>query len=845
MIGKTISHYKILEKLGEGGMGVVYKAQDTKLDRIVALKFCSRQLLANEETRTRFELEAKAASALDHPNIATIYEIDEVGGECFISMACIEGKSLKELIQEKTFSTDDILRIAIQIAEGLNAAHKKDIVHRDIKSDNIKLTQDGLVKIMDFGLAKLRGVSRLTKTGTTLGTMHYMSPEQVQGLEVDQRSDIFSFGVVLYEMITGQLPFRGEYEAAVIYSIINETPESLSNYRPDIPEGLQRIVDKALEKDRSLRYQSMSETLADFEKLVKGEEVKEVKKAAPNWRKWTYLAIGVLVIAMAYVFLKYFSVSRISTRTPVIPTVAVLYLENLGDRVDDYFAAGMTEAIITDLSKLGGLRVLSRSDVASYKGKVINIKELGKKLSVEYIIEGSIQRSDHMLRITAQLIKTKDGFQVWADRITRELNSVFEIQDEVAERVASALKVKLSPVEKKRIEKKPTGSIQAYDYYLKGMDYFWKGSQKDLDLALQMFDEALAIDSGYALAYSGIGEVYATKYNYQRTLDWRDKAEKMAQKALALDPELAEAHLTLGRVYDFEKKYTEAIEEFKKVIELRPNNNDAQRRIGYVYQNDLYDYPKALASFQKALEIRPTDAKSYRGMGSSYTSMRRYDEAIKFIQKGLEISPDDIYLLTFLADAYRYQRKFDEALNIYYKAVKYYPDDPTVSFYLGGWICYSKKEYAKAIEIFEKSIRQGMSEFMVLVYIGSAYQHKGDRMNAKIFFDSSVTACKKVLEKEPGNAWVFSQLGLTYALIGKEKESIEKGELATKFELSPEQTYNLALIYAILKKNALALKNLEQTCQKDPSYIDIASLEPYFDRLKNDPTFQTLLKKKY
>jgi non-specific serine/threonine protein kinase len=844
MIGKTISHYKILEKLGEGGMGVVYKAQDTKLDRIVALKFCSRHLLANEETRTRFELEAKAASALDHPNIATIYEIDEAGGECFISMACIQGKSLKELIQEKTFSTEEILRIAIQIAEGLNAAHKKDIVHRDIKSDNIKLTEDGLVKIMDFGLAKLRGVSRLTKTGTTLGTMQYMSPEQVQGLEVDQRSDIFSFGVVLYEMITGQLPFRGEYEAAVIYSIINESPEPLTNYRPDVPEGLKRIVDKTLEKNRNLRYQNMGELLADFERLLKGEEVKEIRKVAPKRRKWAYWGIGVLVIAIVFVFFKFFSVFRISPRVPVIPTVAVLYLENLGN-VDDYFAAGMTDAIITDLSKLGGLRVLSRSDVAYYRGKKIDIKELGKKLSVEYIIAGSIQRSDQMVRITAQLIKTRDGFQVWADMFTSRLSSIFELQDEVAEGIASALKVKLSPVEKKRIEKKPTGSVQAYDYYLKGMDYFWKGSQRDLDLALEMFNKALESDSNYALAYSGEGEVFATKYNYQRTRDWLDKAEKMAKKALALDPELAEAHLTLIRVYDFEKEINLAKGEFEKVIELRPNNNDAYRRLGYVYQNNLFNYAKASEYFQKALEIRPTDSKSYRGLGGSYTSMRKYDEAIKFIKKGLEIAPDDIYLLTFLADACRYQRKFDQALDVYQKTLKYYPNDPTVSYYIGAWVYYSMGEYDKAIEIFEKSMQQGESEFMVLVYIGSAYRHKGDKEKAKAFFDSSVSVCKKVLEGEPENASALSNLGLTYAFLGNKKEAIEKGELAMKHEEGAEPVYNLALIHAILKNNDLALKNLEQTWEKDPSYIDIATLEPDFKNLKDHPRFQKLLKKRY
>ncbi len=843
MIGKNISHYKILEKLGEGGMGVVYKAQDTKLDRIVALKFLPKHLLCNAEAKERFVLEAKAASALNHPNITTIHEINEVEDECFIVMECVGGKSLKELLKEKTLSLREVLEIATQTAEGLSAAHKKEIIHRDIKSDNIKVTDEGLVKIMDFGLAKLRGVSGLTKAGTTLGTMQYMSPEQVQGLEVDQRSDIFSFGVVLYEMITGQLPFRGEYEATVIYSIINETPEPLTKYQSDVPEGLQKIVDKTLEKDVNLRYQSLSELLVDFERLIKGEEVKGV--VPPKRRNWAFLGIGAGIVALVFIILLLFWTFRGTVRVSTTPSLAVLYLENIGDKMDDYFAAGMTEAIITDLSKLEGLRVLSRSDVAPYKGKAINVKDLGKKLCVDYIIEGSIQKADHMLRITAQLIKTKDGFHLWADKFTEELNSVFEVQDRVSEGIVSALKVKLSPIEKNRIEKKPTGSIQAYDHYLKGMDYFWKGSQKDLDLALEMFNKALEIDSNYALAYSGIGEVYATKYNYQRTLDWRDKAEKMAKKALALDPELAEAHLTLGRVYDFEQKSKMAIEEFNKVIELRPNSNDAYRRLGYVYLQRLYDYQKAIDHFEKALEIRPTDSRSYRGLGSAYTSLRRYDEGIKYIKKGLEIAPDDIYLLTFLADAYRYKRMFAQALDVYNKSLKYYPDEPAISYYIGGLVYYSKKEYDKAIEVLEKSIKQGMSEFMVLVNIGSAYQYKGDKREAKVFYDSSVYACKKVLEKEPQNAWALSQLGLSYAFLGNEKDAIENGNLALKAELSPEQVYNLAWIYAILKKDDLALKSLEQACMKDPSYIDIAVLEPDFEKLKDNLRFQKLLKKKY
>ena len=822
-------------------MGVVYKAQDIKLDRIVALKFLPERLVCDEEAKSRFVNEARAASALNHPSITTIYEIDEVEDQCFISMEYVEGKSIKEIIEEREFSQEDILKIATQIAEGLNTAHKKDIVHRDIKSDNIMLTGEGQVKIMDFGLAKLKGVSQLTKAGTTLGTMQYMSPEQVQGQEVDQRSDVFSLGVVLYEMITGELPFRGEYEAAVVYSIINETPEPLREYRTEVPEGLQRIVDKALEKQKDNRYQSTAELLEDLEKLTKGEEI----KPAPKRINWTYLGIGAGALIVVLIFFIFFSTFRVAVRAPENPTLAVLYLENLGNTVEDYFTAGMTEAIITDLSKLGGLRVLSRSDVAPYRDQVIDIKELGRRLSVDYIFQGSIQKSGQTLRIMAELIRTRDGSSVWREKLDGELKSVFEVQDEVAKKIASALQVKLSPVEQKRIEKKPTGNVLAYDYYLKGMDYFWKGSENDLELALEMFQSALKTDSSYALAYSGMGEVYATMYNYQRTMDLLNKAEESTKKALSLDPDLAEAHLILGRIYDFKKEGELAIKEFKKVIELLPNSNDPYRRLGWVYVYSLLDYEKGIQYFNKALEIRPTDAKSYRGLGVSHTSLRRYDEAIESIKKGLEIAPDDIYLLTFLADAYRFKGKFDLALDVYEKALKYYPNDPNVSFYLGGWVYYSKKEYGKAVEIFEKSIKQGMPEFRVLVYIGSAYQLMGDKEKARAFYDSSVTACQKVLEKEPENTWALSELGLTYAFLGKKKEAIENGEKAMNTELRTDQIYNLSLIYAILREGYSAIKTLEQACQKDPSYIDIAALENEFGYLKNNPIFKKLLKKRF
>jgi non-specific serine/threonine protein kinase len=507
MRDRIISHYNILEKLGEGGMGVVYKAQDTKLDRIVALKFLPKHLLCDEEAKTRFAHEAKAASALDHQNIATIYEIDEVEGECFISMAYIEGKSLKELIKEKTLSIEEILNISTQIAEGLNAAHKKGVIHRDVKSDNVMITPEGVAKITDFGLAKLKDVPGLTVSGTVLGTLEYMSPEQAQGLPLDSRSDIFSFGVVMYEMITGQMPFKGEHPAALIYSILTETPEPLARFKAGIPDKLQKIIDKALEKEIQTRYQHIDELLADLKRLQKDQDLWYKKEAE----------------------------TKLKLEESKKPSIAVMYLENMSGRMeDDYFVAGMTEDIITDLCSIGGIRVLSRSDVLPFRGQQINIKETGKKLSVDFVLEGSVRKADNQLRINVQLIKTADGFHVWAERFDEELKNVFDLQAEVARKIARALRVKLQPSEIIQMEKKPTFSVQAYDYYLQGRDYYWKAGKKEVEFAIKLYEKALEIDPDYALAYAGLADAYVYKYEayYDRSLHILDEAEGAEPESL-------------------------------------------------------------------------------------------------------------------------------------------------------------------------------------------------------------------------------------------------------------------------------------------------------------------------
>jgi len=447
-MGRTISHYKILEKLGEGGMGVVYKAQDTKLDRIVALKFLPKHLLCDEEAKPRFVHEAKAASSLNHPNITTIHEIEEVEDECFICMEYIEGKSLKQLIKEREIEGWDmgkIIDVSIQIAGGLSKAHQKSIVHRDIKSDNIMLTNEGLVKIMDFGLAKLKGVTKLTKTGTTLGTMQYMSPEQAQGMEVDQRSDIFSFGVVLYEIITGQLPFKGEHEAAVIYSIVNETPEPLARYKASVPEGLQRIVDKALQKDLSTRYQSAAEVIADLKGLQKEMTAGVLAKPKKKLLPFIVPAAIVFVVLLLFLILKPFKFEMVPEKEAIAKenTLAIMYFENMVDKEDtERLGEIVTNLLITDLSESEYMRVVSSQrlyDILKLLGREGQKKidrgvatQVATKAGAKWMLLGNILQVEPRTVITTQLVDVESGQVQASQRIAGEKKEeVFSLVDKL------------------------------------------------------------------------------------------------------------------------------------------------------------------------------------------------------------------------------------------------------------------------------------------------------------------------------------------------------------------------------------------------------------------------------
>src|SRR5688572_4125887 len=518
MIGSTISHYTILGKLGEGGMGVVYKARDTRLERLVALKFLPSDVAATASARQRFVNEARAASALNHPNVAVVYDVGESDSHSFIAMELVEGESLREVLRADRLSIDHVQTLAQQIADGLQAAHSKGIVHRDIKPENLLLTAEGHVKIMDFGIAKRGTDAGLTQTGTTLGTLAYMSPEQLLADVVDHRSDLWSLGVVLYEMLARELPFRRDREAAILYEILNREPTPVEVHRPDTPAPLRALIAQLLQKDPDRRPASAAEV---------SKQLRITTSAHPPV-------------------------------TPSVPdkSIAVLYFENMSsERESDYICAGITEDIITDLSKLGELSVVSRTDMLPFRNKEVNIRQVADALRVNYVLEGSVRKAGNRIRVTAQLINARDGYHLWADRFDGLVEDIFDLQNEVARKIADALKVSLTASEEASLAKKPTDDLRAYDLYMRGREFLARRGKKNTETAIRMFESALDIDHHFAGAYAGLAEASAYMHEwYDGGSQWLGRAIEHNQKALELDPASVEARFGIAMVYYHQRR---------------------------------------------------------------------------------------------------------------------------------------------------------------------------------------------------------------------------------------------------------------------------------------------------
>ena len=689
MIGKTLSHYRILDKLGAGGMGEVYRAEDSRLKRHVALKVLPAEMAASPDRLRRFQREAELVASLSHPGIVTIYSVEEAEGVHFLTMELVSGRTLGEIVPPAGMKLEAFLELAVPLAQALAAAHDKGVTHRDLKPANVMVTSEGQVKVLDFGLAKLRvdedvtdqtlmPTEALTQEGLVMGTIPYMAPEQLEGRRVDHRCDIFTMGILLHEMITGERPFRGASSASLISAILRDLPRSISETRSDVPRQLERVIQRCLQKDPERRYQTAKDLRNDLEDLP--AELQPATTSQPR-------------------------------------SVAVLPLKDMSPQRDqDYFCEGIAEDIINALSKVEDLRVASRMGAFQIVDKTTDPGEIGERLNVETVLSGSVRKAGNRVRISAELVNVSDSSQLWSERYDRELEDVFEVQDEISENIVKALQLTLSPREKKAIQRQAPVDVRAYEYYLRGRGLFHRGIKATYDRALQMFNRAIEIDPNFAAAHAGTADLSAYAYMYYGK-DEADlkRADRASQQALELAPESAEAHASRGLALSLQERFEEAEKAFATAIRLDPKLFEAHYFFGRCcWQQGKLE--QAAQLFERSSEVRPEDFQSLCLLGSVHSSLGNAEKvldyhhrALEVIEGYLELNPDDARALYLGAGARIGVGDIEEGLEWASRAVEIDPEDTGILYNVACTYSLAGR-IEKAIDFLERAVAAGFSQ---------------------------------------------------------------------------------------------------------------------------------------
>jgi len=866
MIGQTISHYKIIEKLGEGGMGVVYKAEDTKLKRTVTLKFIRTQAMEVAEEKTRFVREAQAAAALDHPNICTIYEIDEIEGKTFIAMAYIKGQSLNDKVKSAPLRLEEVLDIGMQVAQGLQEAHEKGVFHRDIKSSNIMVTDKGQAKIMDFGIAKLTGGTEITKPATFMGTVAYMSPEQASAKPLDHRTDIWSFGVVLYEMLTGQIPFKGVHEQVILHSILNKSPEPITSLRSGVPLELEAIVNKCLEKDSTERYQTSADLIADLKRLNRDMTTGKTAMAAatatyptptatlprPFPRLLRKIALPFVTVILALVLLLVLPPTRKVVQNwldfeiiPAEKSLAILPLTVVGGDADEQaFCDGLVENLTSKLTRLeqfqGRIWVLPSLDV--HQSEITSPSKAERVFRVSLAVKGSFKRIGDMFSLTLKLVDTKTQRELKSQIMTDHIANISTLQENAIFKLVEMLGVELEPQIHSILTSGGTTIPGAYESYLQGLGIMLRGKgDENLETAINLFRRAIEQDPHFALAHAGLGKAYWLKYELTKNSELLEKARSSCTKAIEISGRLASVHVILGIIYGEAGQYEDAIKEFQQVLLDDPVNFGALQELAEVYEN-LGRLEKAEETYKEAIKLKPGYWHGYSRLGYFYYIYGRNVEAEKMYRRSTELMTENVLDYNNLIAIYYLLGQNDQAEAMFEKSIAIKPGSDAYSNM--GLIYFMQRRYADALAMYEEAIELAVGEDTHVIWANLADSYRytpGYSEKAPEAYQHAIQLAEKELDIDPGNAQLRSSLAVFYAKSGDSKNAL--AEISEARNLAPNDVpiiLDCVLVFEIVNQRDKAIQALQQYIERSGSIKEVRD-HPDLSGLRADPRYQKLV----